>query len=99
VASTLIFSGREQDGGEVPLTIVMDAYAHLVAFDKGRSGFAHLHPRAAKPGDTMVAAPDRNAPVLRFDLTIPRPGAYIIWAQVNLQNHEHFLPFSITVLP
>jgi len=99
VASTLIFSGREQDGGDVPLTIVMDAYAHLVAFDKGRSGFAHLHPRAAKPGDTMVAAPDRHAPVLRFDLTIPRPGAYIVWAQVNLQNHEHFLPFSITVLP
>jgi hypothetical protein len=99
VASTLVFSGREEAGGAVPLTLVMDAYAHLVAFDGERSGFAHLHPRGATPGDYTVAAPDRHRPVLRFDLTIPRPGAYVVWAQVNLQNQEHFIPFSLRVMP
>ena len=99
VASTLIFSGREQNGGEVPLTTVMDAFAHLVAFDGERSGFAHLHPRADTPGDYTVGVLDRHQPTLRFDLTIPRPGAYVVWAQVNLQNREHFLPFALTVLP
>src|SRR5690606_34557437 len=40
----LRFAGVHRDGGEVPLEPVMDAYAHLVAFDPERSGFAHLHP-------------------------------------------------------
>ena len=98
VATTLEFSGREAAGGPVPLTLVMDAYAHLVAFDAERSGFAHLHPRGAAPGDYRVEPPDPVAPVLRFDLTIPRAGAYIVWAQVNLEGKEHFFPFPLEVV-
>jgi hypothetical protein len=40
----LVFSLERVDGGDVDLQPVMDAYAHLVAFDSGRGGFAHLHP-------------------------------------------------------
>ena len=96
-ASTLIFSGRDADGGAVPLTLVMDAYAHLVAFDAGRSGFAHLHPRGEKPGDYTVGVPDLKNPRLYFDLTISAPGRYVVWAQVNLEGIEHFMPFALNV--
>ncbi|MBC8012326.1 MAG: hypothetical protein H7067_19765 [Burkholderiales bacterium] len=97
VATTLVFSGRELAGGAVPLTLVMDAYAHLVAFDPQRSGFAHLHPRGERPGDYAVKAPDAREPKLFFDLMIPTPGRYVVWAQVNLQGGERFLPFEIEV--
>ncbi|MCX6936694.1 MAG: hypothetical protein NTU80_02165 [Verrucomicrobia bacterium] len=93
----LTFSGRELAGGAVPLSLVMDAYAHLVAFDERRSGFAHLHPRGDAPGDYRVSIPDARAPRLTFDLMIPEPGHYVVWAQVNLQGGEHFLPFALEV--
>jgi hypothetical protein len=99
VATTLVFAGREVAGGEVPLTVVMDAYAHLVAFDEGRSGFAHLHPRGQRPGDYTVQTPDVRAPKLYFDLTIPSPGRYVVWAQVNLAGAERFLPFALEIAP
>ena len=99
VQSTLIFSGREENGGEVPMRIVMDAYAHMVAFDPERSGFAHLHPRGERPGDYEVAPPDVHEPRLWFDLTIPRAGDYVVWAQVNLEGGEKFLPFRLEVVP
>lgn len=97
--ATLVFSGREVAGGEVPMAIVMDAYAHLVAFDPERSGFAHLHPRGDRPGDYAVAAPDAREPRLWFDLTIPKAGDYVVWAQVNLEGGERFLPFVMNVAP
>jgi hypothetical protein len=97
--TVLVFSGRERAGGEVPLSLVMDAYAHLVAFDEQRGGFAHLHPRGDAPGDYRVSPPDPRAPRLTFDLTIPNAGSYVVWAQVNLEGGERFLPFAVTVEP
>jgi hypothetical protein len=97
--ATLIFTGREISGGEVPMAIVMDAYAHLVGFDMERSGFAHLHPRGERPGDYAVSAPDAREPKLWFDLTIPKAGDYVVWAQVNLEGGERFLPFVMNVAP
>ncbi len=94
-----MFSGREVSGGDVPMTLVMDAYAHLVAFDAARSGFAHLHPRGEKPGNYAVAAPDAREPKLFFDLTIPKPGRYVVWAQVNLAGGERFLAYALDVQP
>jgi hypothetical protein len=89
----LRFSVRRIDGGEVGLGEVMDAYAHLVAFDVTRSGFAHLHP----VGEAPPRPPDRVAPVLNFKLTIPQPGSYTIWAQINLRGREEFVPFALEV--
>lgn len=80
-----------KDGGEVPLEPVMDALAHLVAFDEARSGFAHLHPMAIEP----PVEPGRAA--LSFQLTIPRAGRYVIWAQLNLAGSEVFVPFALDV--
>jgi hypothetical protein len=79
----------------VPLRPVMGAFAHLVAFDEARSGFAHLHPK-----ETDLTKPlDSLRPELNFNITIPSPGRYVIWAQVNLDGSEIFVPFWVDVAP
>lgn len=79
----------------VPLEPVMGAFAHLVAFDEERSGFAHLHPDQVD----LAQKPDALRPELTFKVTVPQPGRYVIWAQVNLAGDEVFVPFWVDVLP
>lgn len=79
----------------VPMQPVMGAYAHLVAFDLDRTGFAHLHPNEAD----LTHTPDALRPELTFKVTIPSPGRYVVWAQVNLGGSDIFVPFWIEVLP
>ena len=79
----------------VPLQPVMGAFAHLVAFDEARSGFAHLHPKETD----LSKPPDALRPELNFRITIPAPGRYAIWAQVNLGGSEVFAPFWVDVAP
>lgn len=88
------FSVHRDGGGEVPLKPVMGAYAHLVAFDMERTGFAHLHP-VEDPAQT----PHLKDPELNFKLTIPKAGDYVIWSQVNLDGEEVFVPFGLKVEP
>ncbi len=89
----LAFTITREGGGEVPLEPVMDAYAHLVAFDEARSGFAHLHPNEAD----LAKKPDATEPRLTFKITIPLRGRYVIWAQVNLGGTETFVAFPVSV--
>ena len=91
----LTFIVSRADGGIVPMQPVMGAYAHLVAFDVARSGFAHLHPNETD----LSRAPDPHQPKLTFKLTIPRAGRYVIWSQVNLGGSERFAPFWFEVAP
>lgn len=79
----------------VPLQPVMGAFAHLVAFNEARSGFAHLHPNEID----LSQPPDALRPELTFKVTIPSPGRYVIWAQVNLAGTEIFVPFWVDVMP
>ena len=81
------------DGGRVAMEPVMGAFAHLVAFDEARSGFAHLHPVEIN----LLQPPDAVKPVLNFKITIPSAGKYVIWAQLNLGGHETFAPFWFDV--
>ena len=80
-------------GGPVPLLPVMDAFAHLVAFDAKRSGFAHIHPREAD----VTQRPDPERPTFTFRVMIPAPGRYVIWSQMNLAGRETFAPFWFEV--
>jgi len=89
----LTFAVASPDGAAVPMEPVMGAFAHLVAFDESRSGFAHLHPTEID----LAKPPDATHPVLHFKLTIPRAGRYVIWAQVNLGGREKFVPFWFEV--
>lgn len=91
----LKFQVTRLEGGAVPLLPVMDAFAHLVAFDETRSGFAHLHPAQLD----LTRPPDAERPVLDFKITIPTAGLYVIWAQVNLGGQEMFVPFWFDVAP
>ncbi len=84
-----------RDKMPVPLQPVMGAFAHLVAFDEARSGFAHLHPNETD----LAKPPDSLRPELNFKVTIPEPGRYVIWAQVNLGGSEIFVPFWVDVTP
>jgi hypothetical protein len=85
---------RRTGGGPVGMELVMGAFAHLVAFDRERSGFAHLHPVPADP----IAEPDPIRPALNFKITIPRPGTYVIWAQAKVGGREIFAPFWFGVV-
>lgn len=89
----LVFAVARGDGAEVALEPVMDAYAHLVAFDPARTGFAHLHPADPNP----ASKPSPTRPELRFKLTIPQAGKYVVWAQVKIAGRERFVPFTIEV--
>ncbi|MDB6170582.1 MAG: hypothetical protein JWM88_3446 [Verrucomicrobia bacterium] len=80
-------------GAAVPMQPVMGAFAHLVAFDSARSGFAHLHPMETD----LAQIPDAVRPVLNFKIMFPRAGTYVIWAQVNLGGKETFVPFWFDV--
>lgn len=82
-------------GGTVPMEPVMGAFAHLVAFDQARNGFAHLHPMETD----LLKPPDAVRPTLSFKITIPQAGRYVIWSQVNLGGHEVFAPFWFDVAP
>lgn len=93
----LRFRIERQGATQAPINLqpVMGAFAHLVAFDESRSGFAHLHPR-----ETDLTQPlDPLRPELTFQVTIPRAGRYVIWAQVNPGGRELFVPFWVDVLP
>ncbi|HEX2853671.1 MAG TPA: hypothetical protein VHO24_10560 [Opitutaceae bacterium] len=91
----LQFAVTRPDGSAVPLEPVMGAFAHLVAFDEARSGFAHLHPAETD----LEKKPDEKRPVLTFKITIPRAGRYVIWSQVKLGDVEVFTPFWFEVAP
>lgn len=82
------------DGAPVALEEIMGAQAHVVAFDLGRTGFAHLHPMPpAATGTAEVVAP------LRFQLSLSDPGTYRLWAQVKIGGSEVFAPFTVFVRP
>lgn len=93
VPADLKLSVTNAAGGNVPLQPVMGAFAHLVAFDATRSGFAHLHPMEVD----LLAPPDAVHPQLNFKVTIPEPGRYVIWAQVNVGGTEIFHAFPVEV--
>lgn len=90
----LKFTVSRPDAGPVPLQPVMGAFAHLVAFDVERSGFAHLHPVETD----LARPPDSHRPQLNFKVTIPQAGRFVVWAQVNVGGREVFTPFWFDVV-
>lgn len=84
------------DGSPAALEEIMGARAHVVAFDRGRTGFAHLHP-LVEPGALDTGSV--GAEPLRFQLSLSDPGTYRLWAQVKIAGRELFAPFAVTVGP
>jgi hypothetical protein len=82
------------DNSENPVSFepVMGAFAHLVAFDEERTGFAHLHPL-----NSSLKNQDPYNPELSFTFNVFEPGRYRLWAQVKLSGEEVFVPFNLDV--
>lgn len=88
LAVSLKFSHK--DGTPVKLVPVMAAYAHLVAFDAARTGFAHLHPLQTEKEKQV-------SPELNFRFRTETPGRYRLWAQFDTGTGERYAPFDIEV--
>lgn len=88
------FSVERQDGAPVQLQPVMDAFAHLVAIDRERSGFAHLHPAQLVSPDGKTTAYSK----LQFKVLIPKAGRYVIWSQVRVEGRDYYAPFWFEVV-
>lgn len=77
----------------VKLDPVMGAFAHLVAFDEARTGFAHIHPL-----ETDLNTPlDPFEPRLTFKVLIRQAGRYVIWSEVDSGGSLRFAPFWFEV--
>ncbi len=81
------------DGGLVPMQPLMDAFAHLVAFDAKRTGFAHMHPLETD----ITHLPHPHHPTLNFKMALPNRGRYVVWAEVRLAGRDTFAPFWFEV--
>ncbi len=83
--------------GHTPVVLqpVMAAFAHLVAFDEARSGFAHIHPLQTD----LAHPPDPRHPQVTFKVQIPQAGRYVIWSQIRIAGRERFARFWFEVLP
>lgn len=79
-------------GGETRFSPVMDSYAHLVAFDREGTGFAHLHPL-----NPFVEGQDPLNPDLQFTMKFDQPGLYRVWAQVVVNGKPVFAPFDLNI--
>ena len=91
---TLFLEMARIGGGKPDLELIMDAYAHMVAFDFEGQGFAHLHPQERVPEEG-----EGGVQRLSFTLNLPDPGWYRIWAQVQVSGREVFAPFTLEVVP
>lgn len=80
-------------GEPARLEPVMGAFAHLVAFDADRRGFAHFHPLNEQD---PLWNPSKSA--LQFSFSLDSVGAYRLWAQVKLEGQEVFVPFDLKVI-
>ena len=79
-----------KDGTPIELEEIMGDYAHLVAFDESRTGFAHMHPLERR----LAASP---GPEVDFLFYSPKTGHHRIWAQVQIAGREVFAPFDVFV--
>lgn len=91
---TLVLEMARIGGGKPDLELIMDAYAHMVAFDFEGQGFAHLHPQELVPNEG-----EGGVQRLSFTLNLPDPGWYRVWAQIQVNGREIFAPFTLDVVP
>ena len=92
----LKFSAKDERGEDVALKPVMGAFAHMVAFESGKDGFAHLHPLEFEPPKSFD---DAWVGPLTFSFKSSSSGEYRLWAQVKVgdDQEESFLPFDLKI--
>ena len=71
----------------------MGAFAHVVGFNKENDSILHFHPLGAEPSKDS----DRGGPHLKFHILASKPGPVRFWAQVEVADKQHYVPFTTTV--
>ncbi len=83
---------KDAQGLPAKLETIMDAKAHMVAFDADRKGFAHMHPYEETFGLRESQLED-----LSFIFNVPHPGWYRLFAQVQLNGISIYGQFDLEV--
>ena len=86
-------------GKPAKLESIMGAYGHMVAFDQGGRGFAHMHPESSIVSERLAgfAANPPGGRDLAFRFNVPNPGWYRLFAQVKIEGEVLFAAFDLPV--
>lgn len=74
---------------------VMGAYAHIVGISGDWRTIAHVHPMGAEPKHPD----DRGGPAIDFHIEPRQAGFLKLFAQIQVDGRDVFLPFGVTVEP
>jgi hypothetical protein len=84
----------DKNGNEVKqLQPIMEAFAHIVAFNEDYKTVLHAHPLGPQPKDLQA----RGGPSINFHLAPTDPGFVKIFVQVKMNDKELFAPFGVNV--
>jgi hypothetical protein len=72
---------------------VMGAFAHMVGFNQDRSEVVHVHPMGKEPENDDA----RGGPDLEFHISFPSTGFYRLFAQVQIDGKNVFVPLDVQV--
>jgi hypothetical protein len=72
---------------------IMEAFAHIVAFNEDYQTILHVHPMGPEPKDPSL----RGGPKIDFHLTPSTPGYVKIFVQVQINGKEIIAPFGVNV--
>lgn len=72
---------------------VMGAYSHIVGISEDWTSIVHVHPMGMEPSK----ASDRGGPAIDFHLEPRQPGFLKLFAQIQVDGHDVFLPFAVNV--
>lgn len=81
-----------KDGNPVDfLEPVMGAFAHMVGFYEDYQSIAHIHPIGVEPTEDT----ERGGPTLRFHIEPEKAGYLKLFAQVQIDGKQLFVPFGV----
>lgn len=72
---------------------VMGAYSHIVGISEDWTTIAHVHPMGVEP----TQASDRGGPSIDFHLEPQQAGFLKVFAQIQVDGKDVFLPFGVVV--
>ena len=83
-----------KDGKPVDfLEPVMGAFAHMVGFYEDYETIAHIHPMGKEPTEDT----ERGGPSLRFHIEAEQVGYLKLFAQVQIDGKQVFVPFAVQI--
>ena len=86
---------RPDGSGFDQLEPVMGAFAHLVGFNEDAETVFHMHPIGAPISNEN----ERGGPELEFKIYTTKAGFSRLFAQVQVNGRQIYVPFDIRVSP